>query len=69
MGAILVYSTRQDNTDNVLEKEFKSNLKKAGKVVIFDKKYKYTPSVEYVNYLKKHKLEGKWAKLAEKQLE
>jgi hypothetical protein len=62
MGAILVYSTRQDNTDNVLEKEFKSNLKKAGKVVIFDKKYKYNPSDDYINYLKRFKLEGRWLK-------
>ena len=62
MKAILVYSTTKDKRDNVIQKEFTPNLKKQGKVVIFDKKYKYTPSVEYINYLKKHKLEGKWAK-------
>jgi hypothetical protein len=62
MKAVLVYSTRQDKRKNVIQKEFKSNLKREGKLVIFENKYKYTPSVEYVNYLKKHKLQGKWAK-------
>ena len=57
MKAILVYSTTENKFDTVLEREFKSNLKKDGKVVIFEKKYKYTPSVDYINHLKKHKLE------------
>ena len=56
MKAILVYSTKENKLNTVLEREFKSNLKRSGKLSIFGKKYKYTPSVDYVNHVLKHKL-------------